>query len=178
MRTVLGLIAVLSSGAVLAQQPAPPPAPMSDAECAVWARERSFALSAERHDFESFREHLHPGAVFIAGPRLSRGADAIVQAWTPIIEGKTIVLRWNPERVVIGGAPDVALSEGPYTIENPDPDAKQRFATGRFISTWVKNDDGQWRVLFDGGGGGVPLPATEEDVRAMQAEFMTTCPQS
>jgi ketosteroid isomerase-like protein len=156
----------------------PPPVRLGAAECEVWERELSFAQSVERHDADAFRAHLHPGAAFISGPaEPARGADAVVAEWTPIIRGEQIVLRWHPRHVVIGGEADIAHSRGPYWIENADPAAAQPYLVGQFVSIW-KRVDGEWKVLFDGGGGGKPEPASAAQVEALRAGLDARCPRA
>lgn len=162
-----------------AAEPAPPPViAMSAAECEVWTRERSFAQSVADHDAAAFAEHLHPGAVFIGGPQPLRGAKAVAEGWAPLVAGEKVRLRWHPEQVVIGGDPDVALSMGPYWLEDPRPGADPRYRSGRFISTWKRDADGTWHVLFDGGGGSEAKPASEAEIAALQAALPATCPRA
>lgn len=182
MSRLVPILLLLATGAACAQDdaPAPPAArPMNADECAVWERERSFAQTVARHDAAAFASHLHPGAVFIAGEaRYANGREGVTQAWTGIIEGRNGVLHWHPRWVVIGGDPDIALSRGPWWMENPDPKAAQPWLTGQFISTWVRGEDGEWLVLFDGGGGNAPTPASEADIAALTASLPTACPSS
>lgn len=121
-------------------------------ECSVWQRELSFARSVELHDAGAFAEHLHPGAVFNAGSaEADRGRAAVLKGWAGLIEGRAVVLRWRPGVVNIGGDPDVALSRGPYVIEDTRPGAAARFQVGLYQSVWVRDRaSGVWRVLFDG----------------------------
>lgn len=161
-----------------APAPAAPPAPaMSADECAVWNRELSFAASVDAHDAAAFRQHVHADAVFVGGRgELTRGVDAVAASWAPIIAGEEIVLHWHPRVVSIAGETGVALSRGPYWIEDPKPDADPKYMIGQFISTWVKDADGHWQVLFDGGGGNRPQPATADEVAALKAGLPNTCP--
>jgi len=174
--------------AARADEPAPNPAPapvaaptttaptMSTDECQVWNREVSFAASVENHDAKAFAEHLHPGAVFLGGAnRARRGGEAIAAAWTDIVKGTEGVLHWHPDTVVIGGDPNVALSRGPWWIADTSKDAKAPYVMGNYISTWVRDDKGVWHVLFDGGGGNQPVPASAEDIAKLQASFSTAC---
>ncbi len=152
---------------------------MSAAECAVWARERSFAKSVDDHDAKAFAEHLHPGALFNAGSEApTRGAEAVAKGWAGIIEGKRIVLRWRAQFVNIGGEPDIAISRGPYVLEDPRPETKPeaRYRVGHFVSVWKKEPaSGVWHVLFDGGGS-APL-AVENSAAAEKflAQAPTNC---
>ncbi|MGE4070137.1 MAG: nuclear transport factor 2 family protein [Lysobacterales bacterium] len=178
---LLSLILALTTTPMLAADP-PPPAkgpPMTALECAVWAREASFAASVAAHDAKDFRAHLHPDAVFIDGRgAATRGADAVAESWSAIIEGQQIILGWHPSVVVIAGDPAVALSRGPYWMELPQAQGPSKFLTGQFISTWVRNAKGEWQVLFDGGGGNQPQPSSAADIEALKAGLQQTCPST
>jgi uncharacterized protein (TIGR02246 family) len=144
----------------------------------VWDRENSFAASVKAHDVRAFAEHVHPGAVFVEGEgSVLRGRDAIVAGWNDVVRGDALRLEWHPTSVVATGDPHVALSRGPYWIEFTKPDAKNRFVVGRFQSTWVRDGDGAWRVLVDGGTP-PPTPATSEDVERIRASIPARCPGS
>ena len=118
----LCILAVLALPSVAAQaQSAAPvePAPsLSAAECAVWARETSFAQSVATHDTTAFAEHLHPQAVFGAKqPRPTRGRDAIAESWAGLIAGTKVILHWYPAMVAIGGESDIAYANGKRDFE-------------------------------------------------------------
>ncbi len=155
---------------------AAPIAKMSAAECEVWNRERSFAHSIEHGDAAAFAEHIQAEAVFQAGTALpQRGREAIVAAWQPMVTG-AFPLRWYPGVVSIGGDPDIALSYGPAWVENTEPAAAARWRTGSFVSTWVRDTDGAWRVLFDRSA--QPFrDASAEEINAMTAALPKNCPR-
>jgi len=159
-----------------AKEPAMPEA-SGDPTCAVWDRETSFAKSVEAHDTRAFAEHVHPGAVFIEGngQKLTRGRDAVVASWQGILKGEGFKFFWRPTSVVPTGAPGVVVSRGPYVIEFTKPDAPQRFKTGLFQSVWVRDTDGQWRVVLDGGPAPPPAPATEEEAARLKAAIPERC---
>lgn len=167
------ILALAATNVVAAESPT---AIMTAEECAVWQRERSFAASVEAHDTDAFISHLHADAVFIGGSGdLTRGASAIAESWQAIIAGEEMVLRWYPAAVTIAGDQRIALSRGPYWMEIAQAEGEPRRMTGQFISTWVKGDDGQWRVLYDGGGGNQPQPATEDDIDKLKADSAPRC---
>lgn len=180
-RFAAAVLAVVALPAFAADPPAPPPRPapkMTGAECEVWNRERSFALSVEEHDTAAFKAHLHDGAVFFGGPTGKLvGVEAVAEGWKEIIAGGPQPLHWYPRQATIGGDPDIAHSIGPYWIEDTTPDAKDKYLVGQFISIWRKVD-GQWFVLFDGGGGGQPKPATRTEVDALKASLAPECPRA
>ncbi len=161
----------------------PPVATMSAAECEVWNRERSFAASVAQHDTAAFADHVHAQAAFDAGsPTPTHGRDAVVADWKEIIDGKQIKLGWSPGIVTIGGDGSLAISRGPSWIEDLQPNPKQpdvtkRYRIGEFISTWIKDKDGQWRVLFDGSA--APMhPASADDVAKLIASLPKECPRA
>jgi ketosteroid isomerase-like protein len=138
-------------------QPATLPAQQlgSAAECAVHARESSFAASVERRDEKAFAEHIHPGAVFLGAGAPARGRDAVVASWSRIVRGDGVRLRWRAGDVVIGGDPSIAYSTGPSYFESLAPvdpaKPRPRYTLNNFFSVWVKDRDGRWRVMYDGG---------------------------
>ncbi len=149
---------------------------LSPLECEVWNREKSFADSVENHNAKAFAEHLETNAVFINGDgSFTKGRDEVAKAWAGIIEGKNIILRWHPDFVAVSSDGKTAISRGPFWIENPDPQAKQKFMTGSFQSTWIKNKKGQWHVFTDGGTPR-PVPATPEQIQTLKLTLGQTCP--
>lgn len=128
-------------------------APMSAEECTVFRREASFARSVDRHDEPGFAAHLHPQALFNVGSAaVLRGRDAVVEGWRGLIAGTPVKVRWRPQYVHIGGEADLASSHGPFLLERRREDGQIEYAAGRYQSVWQRASDGQWYVLFDGGG--------------------------
>jgi len=147
----------------------------SKAECEVWNREKSFAASVENHDAKVFAAHLDANAIFVNGDgSFTRGRDGVSKDWAAIIEGKNIILRWSPDFVSLSSDGKTAISRGPFWMENPDPGAKQKFRTGTFQSTWVKNRKGEWHVFIDGGTPG-PVAATPGEVAALKQSLSSVC---
>ena len=154
--------------------PSAPDAPNANesaaSACEVWARETSFARSVADHDAAAFAEHLHPDAVFVdGGNRPTRGADDIAKVWAGQGSGEVVLLRWYPDAVDVAADGQLALSRGPYWMEFPKAPPEKRYLQGRFSSTWQRGSDGRWLVVFDGGGGNVPAPATAEQIAALAA---------
>ena len=178
MRQGLATLLLLLPLAAAAQAPAdttPADTPPSDA-CVVWARESGFAQSVADHDAAAFAAYLHPDAVFVDGSA-TRGAEAIAAEWAGLVEGNGVLLRWYPDAVDVGANGAIALSRGPYWMENPAAPPEKRYRRGRFISTWLRGDDGEWRVVFDGGAGDAPVPATADEIANLIAN-RKPCPAS
>lgn len=169
----LALPLLFATGAASGAPPAsPPPAPFSRAECAVFARELSFAKSVADHDEAAFAEHVAADAAFAAGsPRPQHGRDAIVRAWAPIIRGEGIALDWYPVRTTVVG--DLAWSTGPALVEEREGDTT-RLRRSTFQSVWRRGPDGTWQVLFDAGT--PPRDADAADAAAFRAARPLACP--
>lgn len=147
-------------------------------ECAVWHRELSFAQSVDHHDAKAFASHLHPGAVFSAGTENpKRGADAVLKAWAGLIEWKPVRLRWRPGTVNIGGNRNVAISRGPYVIEDSGPHSKARYSVGEFTTIWARESTtAPWLIIFDGGGPGATPVADLAAAEKFMAQSPAICP--
>lgn len=171
---MLGLVP-FGAGAAFA---ADAPAGLSATECEVFERERTFALSVDNHDRQSFIEHVHPDAVFgAASPRTQVGRDAIVKAWSGIIEGKGTKLEWRPRFVSSGADTNVAMSRGPYVLTAKNDKGETKYLIGEFVSVWVRKDKSSpWYVVLDGGGPD-PTPAGEDEAKQHMAAAPATCPR-
>ena len=165
----------LTVAATAVEPPAPARAKMSTAECAVWARELSFAQSVAQHDAAAFAGHLEDGAAFSAESlQPVRGRDAVAKQWTRLIEGKSLLLSWYPTRTTIGGVADIASSSGPALYEDVRPGANPHYSIGAFHSVWHRGKDGIWRILFDDGI--EPKVASEAEVAAFRIARQLHCP--
>ncbi len=110
----------------------------------VAATENAFAQTMADRDFEAFKSFLAPDTVFWGGGRPQRGADAVATAWQGSFEGSDAPFSWKSETVLINDGGKIAFSTGPVSRPNGEVYAY-------FNSVWRKNDDGQWKVIFDKG---------------------------
>ena len=110
----------------------------------VEAREIAFAKTMADRDSEAFLTFISPEAVFFSGNEPLRGHEAISKAWGPFFEGETAPFSWHPDVVEVLESGYLALSSGP--VRKPSGET-----AGRFNSIWRKEEDGQWRVVFDKG---------------------------
>jgi ketosteroid isomerase-like protein len=110
----------------------------------VETREIAFAKTMADRDFDAFLNFVSPEAVFFKVNEPLRGRDAISQAWTPYFEGETAPFSWHPDIVEVLDSGRLALSSGPVRAASGE-------IVGRFNSIWRKDEDGQWRVVFDKG---------------------------
>jgi pimeloyl-ACP methyl ester carboxylesterase/ketosteroid isomerase-like protein len=129
-------------------------APVPNAVDEVRKAETAFAKAFADRDRTAFFAFVADDATFLSALGALRGKQAVVERWSPFFEGPEAPFSWTPERVEVSADGTVGLSIGPVY----DAKGKQ---TANYISTWRKGPDGQWKVVFDGGGGGpANLPET------------------
>ena len=106
--------------------------------------EMAFAKTMADRDHAAFTSFLAAATVFFSRQGLRRGKASVAEAWKGFYEGKLAPFAWAPESVEVLESGGLAFSSGPVT----DP-AGQRIGT--FNSVWRKEQDGQWRIVFDKG---------------------------
>jgi ketosteroid isomerase-like protein len=112
-------------------------------EADVRTTEAAFAQTMADRDHAAFVSFLAEDAIFL-GQTTLRGKAAVAEAWKAYYEAPAAPFAWKPERVVVIDDGSLALSTGPVM----DPAGKR---VGTFVSTWRRQADGTWRVVFDGG---------------------------
>jgi ketosteroid isomerase-like protein len=110
----------------------------------VRARETAFAKSMADRDLAAFTSFISPEAVFVGVGGTTRGPKEIAAAWTRFFDGPDAPFSWRPEAVEIISSGTLALSSGPVF----DPKGQR---IGTYNSTWRRDPDGVWRVIFDNG---------------------------
>lgn len=111
----------------------------------VAAAERAFAKTMADRDYQAFMGFVAEDAVFLNGGQPLRGKAAIGAHWQQFFKPDTPApFAWGPDLVdvVMGG--ELGHSEGPVTNLDGQPIA-------RFTSTWRREADGEWRIVFDNG---------------------------
>jgi len=121
----------------------------------VAAVEAAFARTMADRDFDAFASFLDEETVFW-GPNVpDRGKEAVMARWKPYYEGEAAPFSWKPETVLVLESGTLAHSTGPVMA----PDGT---VVAYFHSTWRKNADGEWKIIFDKGQRFCPPPAPEQ----------------
>lgn len=144
----------------------------ADAANEVRCAEILFSRAVEQGDLAAFKAAIDPDARFV-GSEITRGPDAVTEAWTVFFRPEGPRIAWRPRIVEVLESGDYALSRGPYRIETTDPAGKATVSWGTFNSVWRKQTNGRWLVVFDAGG-----PATEaapEDEEALFGSVAADC---
>jgi ketosteroid isomerase-like protein len=120
------------------------PASAEDRVEEVRATEVAFAKAFAERDARKFFSYLTDDAQFLGRRNIMRGKQEVIAGWSEFFKRSVALFRWQPERVVTNAAGDLGFSSGPVFDE-------AGVQTGTFTSTWVRQPDGSWKILFDGG---------------------------
>ena len=134
----------------------------------VICAETEFSRAAEARNLQAFLARIDPDARF-ANTSVARGKEEIAQAWAGFFDPEGPRIRWRPSITEISEDGQLALSRGPYRVTSQDDDGNTRESWGHFISTWRKNEKGDWLVIFDSGGNSGMSPS-DEDIAVLLAE--------
>jgi uncharacterized protein (TIGR02246 family) len=129
---------------LIAAAVAPPPgAGQTDVREQVRAAETAFAKTLADRDLGAFSGFVSEEAVFV-GQSVHRGRAAVREAWRSYFDGPDAPFSWAPETVEVLDSGGLAMTSGPVYA----PDGTR---IGTFHSTWRREPDGRWRVIFDQG---------------------------
>jgi ketosteroid isomerase-like protein len=98
------------------------------------------------------------GSQFIDRGSMLTGATAIAAPFEQSPPG--FMLDWTPDGGHASAAGDFATTTGRYTVKMGD----QQIDAGRYVTTWKKNAEGDWKVVLDATiadptpAGAVPIP--------------------
>ncbi len=110
----------------------------------VRATEIAFAKAFADRDAKKFFSYLADDAQFLGQQKIMHGKQEVIAVWSDFFKTAVAPFRWQPERVVTNAAGDLGFSSGPVFDESGAQ-------TGTFTSTWARQSDGSWKILFDGG---------------------------
>jgi ketosteroid isomerase-like protein len=120
------------------------PASAADRVEEVRATEIAFAKAFADRDAKKFSSYLADDAQFLGRRNTMCGKQEVIAGWSEFFKPAVAPFRWQPERVVTNAAGDLGFSSGPVFDE-------AGVQIGTFTSTWVRQPDDSWKILFDGG---------------------------
>ncbi len=120
-------------------------AAFADAREEVRNAELSFAKAFADRDQAKFFSLVLDDATFLGPGGTLAGKKAVMDRWSRFFASPKAPFSWAPDRVAVNSAGTIGLTAGLVYDANGNH-------IGNFNSTWVKQADGTWRVLFDGPG--------------------------
>ena len=120
------------------------PASAADRADEVRATEIAFAKAFADRDAKKFFSYLADDAQFLGRQKTMHGKQEVIANWSEFFKPAVAPFRWHPDRVVTNATGDLGFSTGPVFDDTG-------VQIGTFTSTWVRQPDGSWKILFDGG---------------------------
>lgn len=108
----------------------------------VRAAEQAFADAFAARDLERFASFIQQDAVFAGAAGPLEGKEAVLAVWRRYLEPAEPPFSWAPARVLVSADGTMGSTTGPVR------DAQGHWV-GAFASTWMKQADGRWQVVFD-----------------------------
>ena len=116
--------------------------------------EIAFAKAFADRDKVRFFAMVAEDATFLSRMGTARGKKEVIARWTPLLDAPQAPFSWGPERVSVSADGKLGLSTGPvYSAKGVH--------TGDYISTWRREANGTWKIVFDSSG---PGPAVIDKV--------------
>jgi ketosteroid isomerase-like protein len=127
----------------------------ADRDEEVRATEIAFAKAFADRDAKKFFSYVADDAQFLGQRRIMHGKQEVVAVWSEFFKPAVAPFHWEPDRVVTNATADLGFSSGPVFDE-------AGVQTGTFTSTWIRQPDGSWKILFDGGSACPPMKQLEQ----------------
>jgi uncharacterized protein (TIGR02246 family) len=108
--------------------------------------EAKFAKATAEGGGPAFAQWFAPDGTTLSNgkaPVVGRAAITAQATWSP----KNYQLTWTPTGGQLAG--DMGYTWGHYTGTSINPDGQRSSTTGRYITVWRKQPDGQWKVSLD-----------------------------
>ncbi|MGA3262995.1 MAG: nuclear transport factor 2 family protein [Terracidiphilus sp.] len=156
-----GALAGSASQAALAQLPEPgsltanAPNPLTDptvkpGKILLYDLEARFAKDVAERGGQAFAEWFAEDGVALgngAAPLVGRVAIAKSANWSP----RDYQLTWIPTDAAMGPSGDVGYTWGHFEGHSKDANGNPVTITGRYITIWRRQPDGNWKVVLDAG---------------------------
>jgi ketosteroid isomerase-like protein len=82
-----------------------------------------------------------------AAPLVGKVAIAKSATWSP----KVYRLTWTPTDALMGPSGDMGYTWGHYDGKSKDANGNEVVVSGRYMTIWRRQPDGQWKVVLDAG---------------------------
>jgi ketosteroid isomerase-like protein len=135
--------------------PSAAPNPLSDptvnnGKILLFDLEARFAKDVLERGGVAFAEWFADDGVALGNgeaPKIGRVAIAKSANWSP----KAYRLTWTPTDAVMGPSGDMGYTWGHFEGHSKDANGNPVTTTGRFMTIWRKQRDGNWKVALDAG---------------------------
>jgi ketosteroid isomerase-like protein len=138
---------------VLALLLAAPPAGAPDLRAenvALGSADAAMAAATAARDAKGFASRIAEDAIFVfEGAPLAVGRAGVVGLWSDLFKDGGPTLTWRPTSSYVAASRDLAYTEGEFLSKARGPDGKEASRSGRYVTVWRKQLDGEWRAVVD-----------------------------
>ena len=133
----------------------PAPNPLSDTtvkpgKMLLYDLEARFAKDVLARGGAAFADWFAEDGVALGNgqpPHIGKVAIAKSANWDP----KVYQLIWTPTDALMGPSGDIGYTWGHFEGHSKDANGKPVTTTGRYLTSWRKQPDGNWKVVLDAG---------------------------
>ena len=148
MRSPMALVVLLLLGSAATLQVACTSAKTFD----LLATDQAFDAATAAHGLEGFAQFLADDVATLRPDQpIIQGKAAVMRVWAPLLENRTLAIRWKPLASANSGAGDLGYTMGSYEISRIEGPGKRIVDAGKYVTIWRKQRDGSWKVVFDSG---------------------------
>ncbi|HUH61916.1 MAG TPA: nuclear transport factor 2 family protein [Terracidiphilus sp.] len=134
---------------------APAPNPLTDATATpgkvlLFNLEARFAKDVSERGGKAVVDWFAPDGVLLGNgqpPVVGKVAIAKTMTWTPT----QYQLTWTPTDAMMGPSGDMGYTWGHFEGHSRDANGNPVNNTGRYMTIWRKEPDGEWKVVLDAG---------------------------
>ena len=136
------------------QSPAPGAALTADTraadEEAIRAADLAWTKAAGDKDAAKMASFYAENAVLMPpGGAVTKGRDAIQQAFTTMMQDPNFALSFAPTKIVVAKSGDLAYDLGEFQLTTSDKKKKPSTLKASYVVVWGKQMDGSWKCLVD-----------------------------
>jgi ketosteroid isomerase-like protein len=150
MRIALALAATLATAACA---PAAPKLPDPDTvRASLMAADEAFAAATAEHGLEGWMAAFDSSAIQMEPDvPFTPGIGAVRASMGPAFADSTFRLTWRPTLAFASADGSLGYTLGVWQSRHYTADGKGQVATGKYVTIWRRQADGNWKVVFDGG---------------------------
>ncbi len=120
---------------------------------AAWNADEQAVAAADAAFYEASRARHGQAWADVADEtattQVGRGKAEIGAAFEKLYARPGFSLAWHPVFAKVVG--DIGMTSGPYERHLADAQGQDRRSTGNYVTLWLRQPDGQWRYVWDGG---------------------------
>jgi len=118
---------------------------------ALMQRDREWSsAAAEGRDLERIVAYWSDDAtIYPSGSPVVRGKTSIREYVRQSLAVPGCQIRWRPEQAAVSNDATLGYTTGENTVTIPGPDGKLTHISGRYTTSWRRENGGDWRCVVD-----------------------------